>query len=120
MTKESESKIQADILKALTKFQPHIRFWRNNVGAFKNENGRLIRFGLVGSADIQGIISPNGKMLCIECKTKIGKQREEQKRYEKMITEMGGIYILARSVEDVIKPLTNIINKEKGEKYVIK
>lgn len=107
----SESEIQNEIIHYLTTLQPKIVFWRNNVGGLKDINGRIVRFGLKGSADIIGIISPNGKFLAIECKTEKGKQRPEQIAFEKMINKMGGIYILARSVEDVKKELDNLKNK---------
>jgi len=39
-------------------------------------------------------------------KSAVGRQRPEQANFQKMIEKFGGIYILARSVEDVFKALT--------------
>jgi hypothetical protein len=93
------------ILCALSKF-PHIRVWGNNTGtAMSFDSERIIKFGLEGSADILGIKGPNGQLICIEIKTGLGRQSESQKRFEKVITERGGIYIVARSVDDALKIL---------------
>ena len=43
----------------------------------------------------------HGRYIAIEAKTPRGAQSPIQKRREKEIIEAGGIYILARSVEDV-------------------
>lgn len=84
------------------------RIWRNNVGSAKTRDGRFIRFGIPGQADISGILAvtlPGGRVIGqrieIEAKTKTGRQRPEQKKWQAMIERMGGIYILARSVDDV-------------------
>jgi hypothetical protein len=78
-----------------------VRVWRNNTGTLIDSLGRPVKFGLVGSADILGIIAPQGRFLAIECKTRTGKQSDQQRNFQKMIEAMGGIYILARSLEDV-------------------
>lgn len=60
----------------------------------------VIRYGLIGSSDIIGI-REGGQMICVEIKIGTDKQREAQAKFQKMIERRGGIYILARSVEDV-------------------
>lgn len=77
-----------------------------------------MKFGLKGSADILGIwqdpranahdekgvwLGPVGRFLGIECKTVRGRQSPEQLAFEAMVKRMGGVYILARSVEDVTR-----------------
>jgi hypothetical protein len=99
-----ESVIQAEILKEIGAL-PWLRVWRNNTGALKDQRGQLITFGLKGSADIFGVMAPDGRFLAIEVKTPKGRQSEPQRAFEKMVTAMGGIYILARSVDDVYKAL---------------
>lgn len=79
---------------------PRLRLWRQNTGA-ATLNGRLVRFGTPGAADIQGILRPAGRFLAIECKSATGKQREEQAKWQRMVEEHGGLYVLARSLEDV-------------------
>lgn len=100
----SERAILADILLAIGNRQD-LRVWRNNSGALKDAQGHLIRFGLPGSADILGILKPTGRFLAIECKTEIGKQSDLQKAFQRMIESHGGLYILARSVGDVLSNL---------------
>lgn len=60
-----------------------------------------VNFGLAGSGDIAGIIAPTGIMIYIETKYGRYKQTEQQKRFAKMIQDMGGIYIVARDPEMV-------------------
>jgi hypothetical protein len=89
------------ILCALSKFS-HIRVWANNTGsAMSFDSERIIKFGLEGSADILGVKGPTGQLICIEIKTGSARQSEAQKRFEKVITERGGIYVVARSVDDI-------------------
>ena len=97
------------ILCALSKF-PHIRVWANNSGsAMSFDSERIIKFGLEGSADILGVMYLEklniGQLICIEAKTGSARQSEAQKRFEKAITSRGGIYIVARSVDDALKIL---------------
>ena len=59
-------------------------------------------------ADLVGLIAPTGRMLMIECKTETGTQSDEQKIMQRVVTQMGGLYVLARSVEDVDAALAQI------------
>jgi hypothetical protein len=121
-----ETKILKEILLALGQ-HPDLRVWRNNTGMLwsgakvrkveragmvKAEKGDIliksgypVRFGLPGSADILGLISPSGRLIAIEVKTETGKQSEQQKAFAKMIKRMGGVYILARSADEAVKKL---------------
>lgn len=53
-----------------------------------------------GVADIIGVL-PNGQFLAIEVKNAKGRQSLEQKIFEKNVKANHGIYILARSIDDV-------------------
>lgn len=75
------------------------RAWANNTGsAFRN--GRMIQFGLKGSADITGILI-DGRRLEVEIKTGSGRQNSDQKLYEGMIRKFGGVYWVIRSCEEL-------------------
>lgn len=76
-----------------------IRIWQQNTGAAKRGRA-FIRFGVPGQADISGITA-DGRRVEIECKTGEGKRKKEQVRWGKMIEGMNGVYVLARSLEDV-------------------
>jgi hypothetical protein len=69
------------------------------------DEDRMISYGLKGSADILGIIKPSGKFLAVEIKSGQASQTAQQKAFEKMITDFGGVYILARSADDALRAL---------------
>lgn len=77
-------------------------------------NARPVNFGLLGSGDIIGISSPEGRMVCIE--TKYGRygQSEQQKRFAKMIQDMGGIYIVARDPEIIEQQIIDEMRFKNG------
>lgn len=85
--------------------RPDMRIWRQNTGAAKRKNGPLIRFGIPGMADISGIRN-DGKRIEIECKSPTAPDKKKnQHNWREMIRAMNGIYIVARSVEDVRRVL---------------
>lgn len=100
----SESDLVASILLTFGA-RPNLRIWRANVLVAKDQSGRLVRAGIKGQADISGILAPAGRRVEIECKSATGRQSPEQKRWQAMIESLGGIYVLARSVEDVERAL---------------
>ena len=59
-----------------------------------------------GDPDI--IVCYKGKFIGIEAKTYEGSQSQWQKLRERMITKAGGIYLIVRSPEDVIRMLDAI------------
>lgn len=102
---EAERDIKHAILAALGQ-RSDMRVWNHPTGVARTMDGkRTIRFGLVGSGDICGILAPTGQHLWIETKSRTGQQREQQERFERMVLRHGGIYILARSVEECISQL---------------
>ncbi|MCW2763374.1 MAG: hypothetical protein JWR85_3575 [Marmoricola sp.] len=70
--------------------------WSNNTGALKNE-GRMIRYGLPGSADILACV--NGRMIGIEAKVGRDAWRPKQQAFAEALNRAGGTYILARSTD---------------------
>lgn len=98
-----EKTIQNAILRAYAT-RPWLRIWRQNTGMAQysavDGSHRTVRFGLPGQADLSGILN-DGRRLEIEVKTARGRQSEQQQNYQRMIERFGGVYILARSVEDV-------------------
>jgi len=74
--------------------------WKNNTaGIYKKATGHYIPSGAVGSADIFAI--SKGTFYAIEVKTTTGKQSEKQKEFQENVEKAGGIYILAKSIEDL-------------------
>lgn len=104
---KQESTIQKEILLEFGARQD-MRIWRQNTGALKIDD-RFIRFGVPGQADITGLLIPSGRRIEIEVKDAKGSQRKAQKKFQAMIEKSGGIYILARSVDDVYEKLKDFI-----------
>ena len=57
-----------------------------------------------GWPDITGVM-PDGMFIGVECKTPTGRQSPAQKQMEEAIRGRNGIYILARSIDDVMEVL---------------
>ena len=83
---------------------PGLRIRRNNSGMTSFAD-RMVRFGIPGQADITGIL-PDGRRLEIEVKSASGRQSNDQQNFQKMIERFNGLYILARSVNDVTQALS--------------
>lgn len=74
--------------------------WRNNTGALKDQNGRLVKYGLcVGSSDLIGIYQ--GRFLAMEVKVPGKKPRPEQITFINAIIKAGGIAGVVTSRADV-------------------
>lgn len=103
---KSEALIQNEIRLALG-MRDDIFMFRINVGKFRPLEGdmrRVIQSAPEGTPDLMGVIYP-GKAFGIEVKNAKGKQREAQIKWQAAWEKRGGIYILARSVEDVARGL---------------
>ncbi len=74
--------------------------WRANTGGARTPSGRYVKFNTEGTADHIGVIK-GGRFLAIESKAPDGVQSDDQRVVQRAIEERGGLYILARSVEDV-------------------
>ena len=86
---------------------PRLRLARINTGA-ATIRGRLVRFGVPGTADICGLLAPTGRLVMIEVKTQTGKQREAQLTMQRVVTAFGGLYVVARSLADVDRALAAV------------
>ena len=99
---KSETAILREILIAVTAL-PGGMFWRNNTGQTRMDGGNFVSFGLIGSPDILGVYK--GRAIGIEVKNAKGKQSPSQVNFQTKFTLAGGLYILARSVDDVMEKL---------------
>ena len=93
-----------------------VRLWRNNVGALRDERGRLVTYGLCkGSSDLIGLrqvlIDQEhlGQTLAvfsaIEVKAPKGRLREEQRSFLELVERFGGYSGVATSVEEAARVL---------------
>lgn len=87
-----------------------VRLWRNNVGALRDQRGRLVSYGLCpGSSDLIGLrrlrVGPEhlGQELAVFCALEIKSQRgrpsAEQQRFLAQVGAMGGLAGVIRSLE---------------------
>ena len=88
-----------------------VRLWRNNVGALRDERGRLITYGLCkGSSDLIGLRQLRieeqhlglelGVFCALEIKAAGGRLTAEQLQFLEVIRNRGGLAGVARSVEE--------------------
>jgi len=120
----SERDIQREILQVIGA-RSDLYLWRSATGGGVAESGKRVRFGVPGQSDLMGVIrrpcycqtcdglpeEPEhavGVMLCIEVKAErykpgptLTRTEQAQQRFGEAVTRMGGVYIVARSVEDV-------------------
>lgn len=105
----SEAQILWSILHAWGR-HPRLKLARVNTGkAFPPKSRQLVTFGVSGTADIVGIAAPSGRMVMLECKTATGKQREAQIVMQRVVTSMGGVYAVCRSLADADAVLTPLV-----------
>lgn len=120
----SEAAVQSELRLTAPKYGGHL--WRNNVGAFVNDSGAPVRYGLandssklnkkVKSSDLVGFfpfkIAPHhvGKTLAvfaaIECKRSswywnAGTRERAQRRFIDIVKTGGGVAGFARSAADL-------------------
>jgi hypothetical protein len=79
--------------------------YRQNTGAaeYQDKAGkkRFVRYGKKGVSDIIGVLPPGGRFIAVECKAPNGRLSEHQIEFLNDIERMGGLAVVARSVEDI-------------------
>lgn len=102
-----ETIIQNEILRAIGS-RDDLYIARRNVGLARDVNtGRVVRFGVAGEADLQGVLLVGrvGLAVALEVKTPTGRQSKTQERWEAAWTRRGGFYRVVRSVADAEQAL---------------
>lgn len=95
----AHTELKEAIRLSLGKRPADVVLWPNEVGVAALGR-RKVRYGLCnGSADLIGILR-GGRFLAIEVKTGHATQSREQKLFQQLILRMGGVYAVARTVED--------------------
>lgn len=80
---------------------------RNNSGVIILEGPsgkRAVKIGKAGSPDIIAC-SPGGYFVAIECKSQKGKTTELQKEFLEKVTSLGGLALVVRSVDELVRGL---------------
>lgn len=73
-------------------------------GHIRADEARFMRFGIKGAADLTGMLR-GGRRLEIECKADRGVVSDEQKAFGEGVNGGGGLWILARGIDDVMRAL---------------
>ena len=77
-----------------------VTLWRNNCGV---DLDRKVRYGLgVGSADLIGILKPDGRFIAFEVKTETGRLSSDQKLWIAAVRNAGALAFVVRSVEEAL------------------
>lgn len=97
----NESQIQDAIRLELGRRPDLLVVWRNNIGHAVMRHGHRVTFGVggPGGADLLGL-DHRGRFLAFEIKTPIGRQSKEQLQFQQLVTRLGGLYLVMRSVDD--------------------
>jgi len=86
--------------------------WRQNAGLVviqSEDRRRVMRVGMKGISDILGIIPPHGRFLAIEVKKPGRKPTAHQRAFLAEVKRMGGIALVAHSLEDVERVLDGLL-----------
>lgn len=107
MTTERAAK--AAILAHLCK-RADVMAWNHPTGVVRIPGTRrVVAFGSPGSADIIGCVTqpcptcgePLGRFVGVEVKAAYGRPSAKQKAWGSRIVKLGGVYVIAKGVEDV-------------------
>jgi hypothetical protein len=111
-----ESRIQSEFFRQIPVFFPKLPnkllFSVPNGGSRNRiEAANLKRQGVKpGVSDVILQIPKKGyASLCMEFKTKTGRQTDEQKEYQRQVEMAGSKYVIVRSVEQAIKTMRNYL-----------
>lgn len=106
MSKQKEKEIENHILKVLR--MRGIFAWKvKSMGTFDTKRGVFRApspLYMKGVSDILGCLE-GGRFLAIEVKSEKGKLTPEQRTFLERVHELGGVAMVARSVDDVMQKL---------------
>lgn len=100
-------KLTKQLLVAIPRNCPGVTVWKEQPvkhGRIGNSEGHITS-GVVGMADITGILPPGGRRLEIEVKAGKDQMRIMQHAFKAMIEGAGGLYLIARNVPDLLRDL---------------
>lgn len=84
--------------------------WRANSGATKI-GPRFVRFASIdGVSDVLGVLPRGGRFLACELKTPRGRLRGSQRAFLAQVEAMGGLAVVARSLDEVRRALDPILD----------
>jgi hypothetical protein len=86
-------------------------FMNETVGRTMQEKGKYIPRSKAakGSGDVTCILPPLGRRMDLEVKIGRDRQSDDQKKFQREIEAMGGIYILVRTWDDFIQQIKQYV-----------
>lgn len=109
----SEKEIENEILDWLNQREDCFAYKVNRIGLWDPTTGKYRkagRFEIKGVADINALFK-GGRIVFFEVKDHRGKQREDQKKFEKKVKELGFEYYLVRSLDEVKEKINGRISR---------
>ncbi len=85
-------------------------FWDKKLGKWRVREERVIKYGLVGSSDIIGIVH-GGYFFAGECKTGTGVLSPEQINFKNMILKHRGIHVEIREPGDAVVAVKDFLRE---------
>jgi len=104
MAQTPEGRIQLAVIKYLR--AKGVLCWRHEPNTYNHALGKHISnpYAMKGVSDILGVMPDGtGRLLAVEIKTARGRQSSDQVLFQKRLEAAGGVYVLARSIDDVIE-----------------
>jgi hypothetical protein len=95
---------EAAVLQECLDWLKQNRIWARRMNVGKGTLGRtgFFTYGIVGSADITGILRNGGRRLEIECKAgKGGRLSIDQQKFRRDILDNNGVYLIVHGVEEL-------------------
>ena len=105
--RQPSARPEADVLRtvlAALRRHPAVAWVERVNSGVVEVDGRWIRYGWVGSADVIGQLA-DGRFLAVECKAPAGRVSEAQQAFLDRVTAAGGVAFVARGSDDVATEL---------------
>lgn len=109
---QPETPLRNAIAAAIQAAHPSALVWLNRTGVALSVDGkRRLTFGLRGSPDIIAIV--DGRFVGVEVKVPAGpgrrggRQSDAQRRFQRACEKAGGLYIVARGPDEVVKQISS-------------
>lgn len=110
-----EAKVTAAVDKYLEKLTPRPIVTRANAGHWEGEGGHVIMGAKAGTSD-KLCLFEGGIYVALELKA-AGRQTPAQAAFQQRVEALGGLYILARSVDDVRRALAERFGAETVKRW---
>lgn len=100
----TEAQLTHKIIHALNRI-PSVCVWRQNTGAIKFDNGRFVRFGVKGQADITGIYKGRRVELEVKLPGKTKTLTDNQRAFLESMAQHGAIVAVVTGIDEALEAL---------------